>query len=147
MSNNLLLAAAIGAALFLVVKKQAQAGAVAQGTAPRSYVSPPQVKNLNGDMWKSLLGQGFVSAAGSGTSGLIKNIFGQLSTSDGKPVGGADPRAGFIPVLTGNPLGGQDYLSSLMPITGDLMGWKNLAGGGAPETPDIYYSDDLEGLF
>lgn len=139
MSNNLLLAAVIGAAVFIVVKKQGQAAVLKQP----AQTSPVITTNMNGDMWTRLLGKGFVSVAGSGTaSGIMKNLFGQLSTSDGKPIGGSDPLAGFIPVNVGAPSNGVDYLGSTFPGTSILMDWK---GTAAPE--DIYYSDDLAGLF
>jgi hypothetical protein len=148
MSNNLLLAAVIGAAVFLVVKKQGQAAVVNQG----GYMTPAQMQvagltagavqtaNMNGDMWKSLLGAGFASVAGSGgASGLLKNIFGQTSTSDGKPIMSDYGKGEYIPVLTGAPSTGVDYLGGLFPTTDTVLGWGN--------SQDISYSDDLMGLF
>ena len=150
MSNNLLLAAVIGAAVFMVVKKQGQATAVATGagmTIPQKQAAgliagPVQTQNMMGDMWKSLLGAGFVSVAGSGSStGLIQNLFGQKATTDGKPISGTVQTGQFIPVLTGSPTNGTDYLSNMFPATQSPMGWQ------LTDDQPIYYSDDLMGLF
>lgn len=149
MSNNLLLAAVIGAAVFMVVKKQGQAAVIKQGTAmtPAQMQAagltsgPVQTATVNGDMWQRLLGAGFVSMAGSGSAtGLIKNLFGQTSSSDGKPIYGNDPQGNFVPVLVGAPSTGVDYVSDQFPLTGGLFGWGSSTGN------DVY-NDDFLGIF
>lgn len=151
MSDNLILMAAIGAAVFLVVKKQGQATvAQTQGNAgvpltlaqkqAMGLVSTPQTTtNMNGDYWTRLLGTGFAAA---GSSGLLKNIFGQTSTSDGKPIGGSDPLANFNHVLNGQPADGQDYVSDLFPVTSDVMAWGQYTGGEGSD-----YGTGFLGLF
>lgn len=133
MKDNLILAVAIGAAVFLVVKKQGQAiasqtGAVGAGRAltlaekqAMGLVSNPQTTaNMNGDYWARLLGTGFAAA---GSAGLLKNIFGQTSTSDGKPISGNDPLAAFNNAMNGRPSEDADYVGDLFPITSEVMDW------------------------
>lgn len=150
MSDNLILAAAIGAAVFLVVKKQGQAVAVqTQGGAGQpltlaqkqamGLVSGPQTatSNMNGDYWARLLGTGFAAAGGSG---IIKNIFGQTSTSDGKPISANDPLAAFNSALNGQPV--VDYVDNLFPLTSEVMEWGQYTGGDGSD-----YGSAFLGLF
>jgi hypothetical protein len=153
-SKNILLIAAIGAAVFLVVSKQAQAAAAGRApagagggalltTAQKAqmgliYTAPQaQSANVNGDMWTRLLGDGWRQMVGAqnsdGSAAFLKRgLFGQVTTSDGKPVsGGGDPIANYIagesdnfglPLIT-------DYLGSISPYDayldggGELLGW------------------------
>lgn len=129
MSKDLILMAAIGAAVLLVLSKQAQAAgsAVAMTTAQKQaagllYTAPQtQSANVNGDMWTRLLGDGWRNLVGAqntdGTAAFLKkNMFGQVTTGDGKPVGGEDPGAGYFNVLAGLPSdSGQNYLASISP--------------------------------
>jgi hypothetical protein len=127
-SKNLILVAAIGAAVMLVLSKQSQAAAgapmtTAQKQAAGLLYTPPQTQsvNMNGDMWTRLLGDGWRNLAGAQNSDgsaafLKKNIFGQVTTGDGKPVGGEDPGAGYFDVLAGLPSdSGKNYLASVSP--------------------------------
>lgn len=128
MSKNLILVAAIGAAVLLVVSKQASAAkgppmTTAQKQAAGLLYTAPQTQsvNVNGDMWTRLLGDGWRNLAGAqnadGTAAFLKRgMFGQVTTSDGKPVGGEDPGAGYFDVLAGLPSdSGQNYLESISP--------------------------------
>lgn len=152
MNDNLILAAAIGAAVFLVVKKQGQAVAAqpTQGNPmgrpltlaekqAMGLVSGPQTatSNMNGDYWARLLGTGFAAAGGSG---IIKNIFGQTSTSDGKPISANDPLAAFNNALNGQPV--VDYVSDLFPVTSEVMEWGQYTGGEGSD-----YGSAFLGLF
>lgn len=144
MSKNILLLAAIGGAVLLVLSKQSQAaGAAPMTTAQKQaagllYTAPQtQSANMNGDMWTRLLGDGWRNLAGAqnsdGTAAFLKrNLFGQVTTGDGKPVGGEDPLATYTQVLAGVPTDdNQNYLASVSPYSefidggplSAVMGW------------------------
>lgn len=144
MSKNFLLLGAIGAAVLMVLSKQSQAAAAAPMTTAQKqaagllYTAPQtQSANMNGDMWTRLLGDGWRNLAGAqnsdGTAAFLKrNIFGQVTTGDGKPVGGDDPLAAYTQVLAGVPTDdGTNYLASISPYDsyidttglGGVMGW------------------------
>jgi hypothetical protein len=142
-SKNILLLAAIGGAVLLVLSKQSQAAAPPMTTAQKQaagllYTAPQtQSANMNGDMWTRLLGDGWrnLTAAqnSDGTAAFLKkNIFGQVTTGDGKPVSGGDPLAAYTQVLAGVPADdGTNYLASVSPFsqyidggpTSAVMGW------------------------
>ncbi len=131
MSKDLILIAAIGAAVFLVLSKQAQAGAVTVSTtrpltnAEKAnmgliYTAPQQQSaNIMGDMWTRLMGDGWrnlVSAQNDagGPAFIYKNSMGQIVTGDGKPVAGDDPQSAYFDVIAGLPTSGEtDYLGML----------------------------------
>lgn len=138
MSNNLILLAAIGGAVVLVLQKQAQAAGVAAQPMPVQglFYTPAQQQsaNVNGDMWARLLGDGWrnlVSTQNSdGSPAFLKNDFGQVTTSDGKPVGGSDPMSAYVQSMTGLPTsGGPDYIKAVSPFadylngSSDMLGW------------------------
>ena len=125
MSNNLLLAAVIGAAVFIVVKKQGQAAVLAKP----GYIAPGQVTagmqqsaNMNSDMWTRLLGSSWKALADNSPA-VIKNVFGQSATGDGKPLSGGDPMALYMQLQAGDVtpmpvgLGGMT-----LPASGDYSG-------------------------
>lgn len=141
MNDNLILAVAIGAAVFLVVKKQGQAIASQTGLSQTgrpltleekqklglvANTNPQTTANMNGDYWARLLGTGFAAA---GSSGLLKNIFGQTATSDGKPISGNDPLVAFNNAMNGRPSEDADYVGDLFPITSDVMEWGQYTNG------------------
>jgi hypothetical protein len=148
-SKNIILLAAIGAAVLLVVRKQAQAASQATGgmdpgqrmtnaqlAAAGLLYSPAQTKmvNANGDMWTRLMGDGWRNLTSAqnpdGSAAFLKNMFGQVTTGDGKPVAGDDPIAAYMQTAAGLPVAtGADLLASISPydsyIDGgsDLLGW------------------------
>jgi hypothetical protein len=132
MSKDILLFVAIGAAVFLVVKKQAVAATTTQG-APMTEAQkiaagllPSKAQNItanvNGDMWARLLGDGWRNLIGAqnadGTKAFVTNSFGQVTTSDGKPIGSGDPLADFSNVIGGVPVTAPTpYTDTLFPLT------------------------------
>jgi hypothetical protein len=137
MSKNLLLIAAIGGAVFLVLQKQAQAAGmtVAQKQAAGFLNTPAQQKtvNVNGDMWARLLGDGWRNLTTAqntdGTPTFVKNTFGQVTTSDGKPIDGGDPIAAWAAANVGLPTSGTpDYLASISPYDSYIDGGSSLLG-------------------
>lgn len=141
MSKELILVAAIGAAVLMVVSKQAKASAPAMTAAQlqaKGFMYTPEQQrtaNVNGDMWARLLGNGweYLSSAqnADGSPAFLKNSFGQVTTTDGKPVNGGDPIAAFQQVAAGLPQGsfGTDYLGMISPFDslldggGERLGW------------------------
>jgi hypothetical protein len=120
MNNNMIfiMAAAVAA---LVMSKQAKAAAPA-GSASRQ---PPST-NVNDSLWSSLLGGSWraLTDAQTSTGGpafLERNWLGQVTTSDGKPIGQelADMLPSTYmtvqPVDLGGASDGVDYLG--------MMGW------------------------
>lgn len=140
MSNkNIVLVAAIGAAVVLVMKKQAApAGAVAK---PGATVS----RNVNGDMWGRLLGTGWKnlmdsaalkSAARGFDPFVMSDGYGGLFTSDGVPVSSGDPLQDFVVKNTGLPALYDDTASY---TTGDWV----TAGVSNPLAPATF-SDSIK---
>lgn len=127
MSKNILLMAAIGAAVLLVVNKQAKAAAAPLTTAQKQAAgllyTPKQTQSANvmGDFWTILNGDGWRNLAGAqnadGSQAFLKrNPFGQITTGDGKPVGGDSPMAAYAETLAGLPSdSGENYLASISP--------------------------------
>jgi hypothetical protein len=136
-STNLILLAAIGAAVLLVVKKQAQSAGmtVAQKQQAGLLYTPQQQQsvNMNGDMWSRLLGGGWQNLVSTqysdGSPAFLKNVWGQVTTSDGKPVDGGDPMAAYIAASTGLPATtheGPTFPSAIdeyIPGGSALLGW------------------------
>lgn len=145
MSKDIILFAAIGAAVLLVMKKQAVAHAATSG-APMTEAQkiaagllPTKQQNItanvNGDMWARLLGEGWRNLVGAqnpdGTKAFVTNSFGQVTTSDGKPIGSGDPIADYANVIGGVPVAMPTPLTdSLFPLTGStgfdedgVLGW------------------------
>jgi phage-related tail fiber protein len=117
MSKDILLLAAVGAGVYLVLNKQAQARQVVQQGG--QYLNPGNIPSsgvktsVNADMWARLMGNGFTS--------LVKGLY----TSDGKPVSGADAASTFY-----NQLQSGDVMSlpdTVIGTGGDLLEWD--AGG------------------
>lgn len=145
MSKDIILFAAIGAAVLIVVKKQAVATATTYG-APMTEAQkiaagllPSKAQgitaNVNGDMWARLMGEGWRNLIGAqnadGTKAFVTNSFGQVTTSDGKPIGSGDPIADFANVIGGVPVATPtSYVNDLFPLTGStgfdedgVLGW------------------------
>lgn len=129
MNKNLILLAAIGAAVMLVLQKQAQAAAATTATTTSSN---PKTVNVNGDMWTRLLGAGWLNLTGAqnpdGSPAFLMNNWGQVTTSDGKPVDGGDPIAAWTAANVGlpTPTDNTDYAASLFPTLGSGLsglGW------------------------
>jgi hypothetical protein len=136
MSKNILLLAAIGGAVLLVLQKQTLAAAAAKPQQPQIYRPPnTQTVNMNGDMWTRLLGDGWRNLTNGqnadGSAAFIKNVWGNITTGDGKPVGGEDPIANYTQVAAGLPDGAYpaDLLGTISPFDkyldggGELLGW------------------------
>lgn len=128
MSKNILLLAAIGGAVFLVLQKQAQAATTTAATPAKT--TTPATVNVNGDMWARVLGStfaGFINSAAPGsTSTFLKNTWGQITTSDGKPVYTGDPLSDFGQASPGLSSGNVDYVGQMFPNldTGlENLGW------------------------
>jgi hypothetical protein len=122
MSNNntVLIVVAAAAALFMMSKTKA-------ATAPAGSASAPvQSRNVNDQLWSSLLGGTWralkdAQTSSGGPAFLERNWLGQVTTSDGKPVGQelADMLPSTYmtvqPTEIGDPSTGFDYLG--------MMGW------------------------
>jgi hypothetical protein len=118
MSKDAILLIAVAAGAFMVMKSKA-------ATAAKPVaVAPAPTKNVNDQLWTSLLGEGWKmlkSAQNSDGSPafLMKNWLGQTVTSDGKPVGSQlqdllpATYGTFMPVDLSDPSSGIDYLSEL----------------------------------
>lgn len=139
MSNNALLAVAIGAAVFLVVQRQAQAGTTTAGGV--KVVTPAQVNagrqqsaNVNADMWKRLLGSSWGDMA-AGAAGIAKNAFGQATTSDGKPISTGDPLGFYYQLQAGDAT----------ELPGSLIEDTRLPGGNPVEGLLQWDTDGNEG--
>jgi hypothetical protein len=110
MSDNVILLVAAVAGFLLLQKKKAAAAA---STAPL-----PTANNVNNQLWSSVLGNSWRSLVqpGSASNFLERNNWGQIVTSDGKPV---DSVFGALPdILSGGvdtteASDGIDYLSEL----------------------------------
>lgn len=116
MNNNTLILVAAIAAVIVMSKKASAAPKPATTTGMPSTASgaSPIASNLNNQLWSSLLGGAWNSMVGSSsgtTPFLMRNEFGQVTTSDGKPIdtGISD----ISDIMSG--WGGTDYLSE--------MGW------------------------
>jgi hypothetical protein len=131
MSKDIILITAIAIAAVLVMGKQKQAAGAGMTAAQKAAAgltysaAQQQSANMNGDMWTRLLGDGWrtmVSAQNSdGSAAFLKNIFGQVTTSDGKPVASGDPVANYVDAVAGfMPSPTTDYLSTLEPISSGL---------------------------
>ncbi|MGZ8301212.1 MAG: hypothetical protein ACXW2U_00760 [Telluria sp.] len=132
MSKQLILLLAVGAAVVMVVQKQAQARQVnnapalagggmtaAQLRASGAMYQPeprPSV-NINGDMWARLLGDG------------ARSLFG-ATTQDGRPTSGGDAIAAYTNdlIMLQPDTYGPDYLGSISPFDRYLDGGKDLLG-------------------
>lgn len=145
MSNNLLLAGLIGAAVFFVVRKQAQAATVQKNGPLVSFRAPQPTNtnmptaNVNADMWSRLLGSSWSDLA-AGSAFIGRNIFGQATSSDGKPISTTDfyyqLQAGDVIDLPENVIGG----GSLPSGVETLFDW------GATSGDDGLSWEDIRGL-
>jgi len=143
MSKNVLLFAAIGAAVLLVVNRSAKAAPTGSGAAMTNadkqkyglLYTPEQrqMANVNGDMWTRLLGDGWrnmVSAQNSdGTQKMIVNDWGQVTTTDGKPISTGDPVADYMNANGDNlTMPVKNYLGSVSTydgyITPSILQWE-----------------------
>lgn len=142
MSNNLLLAGLIGAAVFLVVRKQAKAGTVQNGGPLVSFNAQQPTNtnmptaNVNSDMWSRLLGTKWTDLA-AGSAFIGRNIFGQAASSDGKPISNTDfyyqLQAGDVVDLPENVIGGGSLPSGI----DTLFDWGATSGGDGISWEDI----------
>lgn len=144
MNKNILLIAAIGAAVLMVVKKQASAKAVPTGSGAAMTVADKQryglmytpqqtqTANVMGDMWTRLMGDGWrnmVKAQNEdGSRAMIVNDWGQVTTTDGKPVGSGDPVVDFMDAEGVNlAMPYENYLGSVSQfdgyITPKILNW------------------------
>ncbi|MEH6434245.1 hypothetical protein [Massilia sp. DD77] len=148
--KELVLVAAIGAAVYLVVQKQAQARAAAnppalagggmtaaQLQAAGVMYTPEQrpATNINGEMWGALLGAGWKALSNSmsndSDTGFTRNWYGQLTTMDGKPVSESDSLVSYSDPYPGllESTYETDYLGMISPFDAyldggqDQMGW------------------------
>lgn len=142
MSNNLLLAAVIGGAVYFVVRKQAQAAPVQTGGGVRLVAQQPgaanQTANVNSDMWKRLLGNSWTELA-AGSAAIGRNLFGQAVSGDGKPISAGDPlnfyyglAAGDAVDLGSSVIGGLELPSAV----GSLFDW-----GATSEDSGLSWAD------
>lgn len=119
MNKDMLFLVAAVAAVLVMSKK-----AGAQGAARPVASSSPVATNVNNELWQNVLGGAWKSLVGSGGTGtfLMRNPFGQVVTSDGKPVDSVYSdistaiSTGYVPdVDVSAASDGVDYLSK--------MGW------------------------
>jgi hypothetical protein len=120
-TSDLALLAAVGAAAYMLIAKSGAAGAV------RPIAAPPSM-NVNSDMWTRILGGAWKQLEGTQTQGgslsfLKKTFGGQVTTSDGKPIGSGDPIADWINVNTG--LNGEVYGGEDPFVVNDLFGGRD----------------------
>jgi hypothetical protein len=131
--KNALLIVAIGGAVLLVLQKQAQAAAVSP-KASSSTINAAKTVNVNSDMWSRLLGDGWRNMVGAQNADgsaafLMKNMFGQITTSDGKPIDGGDPIAAYAQTVAGLPTAGYtDLLGSISPFDSYIDGGSEILG-------------------
>lgn len=114
MNKDMLFLVAAVAAVLMMSKKAGAAPKPASTTAMPATASgaSPVANNLNNQLWSSLLGGGWKSLVdtGSGTSPfLMRNEYGQVVTSDGKPI---DTGISDISDIMSGQLG-PDYLSQM----------------------------------
>jgi hypothetical protein len=137
MSKNILLLAAIGGAVVLVMQKQAQAAGLTTAQKQQQGMlytqQQQQSANVNGDMWARLLGDGWrnmVTAQNQdGSASFLKNMWGTVTTSDGKPVDAGDPIAAWMQANVGLPTSGTpDLLASISPFDSYIDGGSELLG-------------------
>lgn len=118
MSNNNLIPLALVAVGAVVLLNKAKATTAPAGTKS----SAPTNTSMNGQLWQSLLGDSWKALtdaknADGSQAFLMTNPFGQIVTSDGKPVG--QEYAELFPATYGNQIpvdismGGTDYMSTL----------------------------------
>lgn len=98
----IILVAAMGAVAFIVYQKTRSAPALAQS-------APVPTRNVNGDMWSKILGEGAWKlltggALANGTQAFVMNDgYGRVTTSDGKPIGSGDFLTDWVSTATGLP--------------------------------------------
>lgn len=111
--DMLFLVAAVAAVLMMSKKASAAPRPASAATMPATAGgASPLANNLNNQLWSSLLGGGWKSLVGSGSETspfLMRNDYGQVVTSDGRPID-----TGISDISdTMSGLGGRDYLSEL----------------------------------
>lgn len=140
MSNNAaLIAVGVVGAVLLLKKKTAMAARPATG----SPTAQPST-NLNGDMWARLLGKSWQSmlqagmvnqGAGGNQPFVMRNLFGQVVTSDGTPVSSGDPLSDWVSMNTGLPTTYADYVQNPAGTFSDSidsgLAWNQAAGSSA----------------
>lgn len=92
MSDNSTVLILAGAAALLLVMQKKRAAAAAPANSPAGSTAT----SVNNQMWQSILGGAWKSltaptATGSGAGFLMTNNWGQVVTSDGKPVDSSLP--------------------------------------------------------
>lgn len=149
MNNNVLLAVAIGAAVLLVVQKQARASTVNPGgtvkvlTPAQQAAGMQQSTNVNSDMWTRLLGNSWKELA-AGSASIGKNIFGQMTSSDGKPISSGDPLSFYYHLQAGDAVELPDFGGHELPGAGSTMPVLDWDSGGYNQGG--YSWDELMGL-
>jgi hypothetical protein len=118
--NTLLLVAAAAAALFIMSKKAKATGTTAAQVAQTG--SGHVATNVNNQLWANVLGgawKSLVSPDSGNTNFLMRNPFGQVVTSDGKPVDSVYSdlsdtlSTGGIPGVDVSAPDGTDWLANL----------------------------------
>lgn len=122
MNKNTMLLLLVAAGAFMMMNRAKAGTAAAPGGVRQA--SPAPSKNVNDAMWRQLLGDGWkmlrdAQTSSGGPAFLERNWLGQITTSDGKPVG--QELADILPstymteqpVDLSDPSSGIDYLSEL----------------------------------
>lgn len=104
--NGLVVLAAVGVAGFVIYKKMSGAAAPTRPTTGTAAALP--TRNVMGDMWSRILGGAWTQALGAakatgGQAFVMRDQFGRVVTSDGKPVGSGDPLSDWMGVNLGLP--------------------------------------------
>lgn len=104
-AKGMIVLGAVGVAGFLVFQKM-KAGTTT-AARPGTTGSTLPAMNMNGDMWGRLMGgawsQLLNASTGSGPAFVMKDQFGRVVTSDGRPVGSGDYLTDYITMQTGLP--------------------------------------------
>lgn len=117
MNKNVIALAALAVVGAVYWKRTMMAAAAASRPATQAPAAP--VKNTNSDMWVKLLGEGWKTLLSSETGKSLfgKNSYGQLVTSDGKPI--SDEMVSLLPNVLGDgytpELLGVEYYDAMFP--------------------------------
>jgi hypothetical protein len=122
MNKNTMLLLLVAAGAFVMMNRAKATTASTPGGVKQATPAPS--KNVNDAMWRQLLGGGWqmlrdAQTSSGGQAFLERNWLGQITTSDGKPIG--QELADLLPstymteqpVNLGDPSSGIDYLTDL----------------------------------
>lgn len=124
--NKNVIAVAVLAVVGAVYWKRTMAAATAAGAGRPAQAATP-VNNTNSDMWTKLLGDGWKALLSSdtGKSMFGMNGYGNLVTSDGKPV--SDTMKSILPNVLGDgytpELIGVELYDSMFPTLSSDYWW------------------------